>query len=498
LFDVAISENEALRQENAALRQDIGTLKDAVAKRDEIIEDSLDTIADLTAKNEAMQKKIDEPKKNSSNSHISPANNPNEGRKKGKTDKPKDEEGETKKKKGAQPGHPASQYKPFNDDEVDFFKDYLPPSGDTCSDCGSQMTRSEEHDRRMDQLEVPDNPILKVVHRGIGYVCPGCGKVHVGEIPEEVTNQGLISPSLAAFIGQLNTTGRVSLRSIQEILESMNVHLSLGAISKTLFKLGNALDGPYKALIDRLPDEPRLFVDETGFKENGRKCYVWGFNTKTYVVFVIGMRSASIIETILGKDYDGIINCDYYAAYRAFLARHPEAKLQFCHAHLIRDFKYLSDHLDKATREYGESLLAISKRLMELWHDFVINPDEELHRQLRECAEDFKAKALEAPEGNKKAQAIAKRFKKYPDSYFSFINEEGVEPTNNEAERSFRFIALARRISQGTRSEAGRRARERLWTAFATCRKQKKSVLDYFKEAYSAYCAKRSVPSLLG
>jgi transposase len=103
---------------------------------------------------------------------------------------------------------------------------------------------------------------------------------------------------------------------------------------------------------------------------------------------------------------------------------------------------------------------------------------------------------LNAPD-KPKPKALAQRFIDYPDGYFTFIDTPGVDPTNNLAERNFRFIALARLISQGSRSEQGRRARERLWTATVTCRRQKRSLFDYLTGALTAYCKGEAVPSLL-
>jgi hypothetical protein len=126
--------------------------------------------------------------------------------------------------------------------------------------------------------------------------------------------------------------------------------------------------------------------------------------------------------------------------------------------------------------------LDIEKKLFETWHAFTQNPTEELYTNLKQVAEELKAFALAAPTDNKKCENIAKIFADFPGGYTSFVDNQGVEPTNNEAERSFRFLAIIRRISFGTGSEAGRRAREKLWTTYGTCRKQKKSLFHTLPE----------------
>jgi transposase len=403
-----------------------------------------------------------------------------------------------KRKIGAQPGHEAHQHKRFdtNDPSVEIIH-FFPPQGTVCQ-CGSNMERlPESFGYSMDQYELPEIPIKKIVNVADGYVCPDCGRIHEPHLPDYLKKQGLIGERLAALIGTLNLTGRVPYRGIQELLGALHADISLGCVSKCLAKMANALDGPYRELYEKLKDEPVLNIDETSHKENGKRLYTWAFAARDFVVFVIGFRAASVLEAALTLDYKGIIGCDYYSAYRAYFKNNPNAQPAFCHAHLVRDLKYLADHLlEPEVVAFGEELLGIEKRLFELWHEFSLNPSEELHQKLRECAEEFRSAAWRAPDDNK-TQAIAKRFVDWPEGYFTFIDNEGVDPTNNSVEGFFRFIALVRKISQGTRSEAGRSIRERVWTAFATCRKRKRSVFEYFLMAYSAWSRGEPAPSLL-
>ena len=95
------------------------------------------------------------------------------------------------------------------------------------------------------------------------------------------------------------------------------------------------------------------------------------------------------------------------------------------------------------------------------------------------------------------AQNMAKRFREHGDSYFTFLDVPGVEPTNNGPERQIRFLAIDRKITQGTRGETGRRWCERIWTALATCAQQGRSAFDFIHHSIIAHFTDQPFPSLL-
>jgi transposase len=110
-------------------------------------------------------------------------------------------------------------------------------------------------------------------------------------------------------------------------------------------------------------------------------------------------------------------------------------------------------------------------------------------------AEVLRCGAHDVP-ATKASGNLAKRFEKHGESYFRFITTPGVEPTNNLAEQAIRFVVIDRRITQGTRSEAGNRWCERIWTVIATCSQQGRSVFEYLEAAVAAWFAGTEPPAL--
>ena len=91
----------------------------------------------------------------------------------------------------------------------------------------------------------------------------------------------------------------------------------------------------------------------------------------------------------------------------------------------------------------------------------------------------------------KHARNLAERFRKHGAAYFRFVTTPGIEPTNNLAEQAIRFVVIDRRITQGTRSEKGRRWCERIWTVIATCAQQGRGAFQFLLDSVQAYLSTR-------
>jgi len=199
----------------------------------------------------------------------------------------------------------------------------------------------------------------------------------------------------------------------------------------------------------------------------------------------------------LGKEFDGILGCDYFSAYHKYM-RDFGVLLQFCLAHLIRDVKFLVEHPHKKNQAYGLLLLADLRRLFGVIHqrEEYASPDN-FQRALEKARRQLVWDATRRAPLSREAYNLAQRFRTNADSYFRFITEPGVEPTNNLAEQAIRFVAIHRRITQGTRGEDGRRWCERIWTVIQTCSQQGRSVFEFLCAAVTAYFRSDEAPSLL-
>ncbi len=467
----------------------IAKLTEAVAGKNVRISGQAKEIARLQAMVSELESKLAKANKNSSTSSKPPSSDIVKPGKTPKTSK------EAKRKKGGQKGHPRHERPPFKAEEIDDVTEY---TLDACPDCGGSLCSADQAPRVIQQVEIVEKPIRIDEHRGLAYWCEHCQKVHYAPFPQVVENAGLFGPRLSAQVAYQKSAVHASFLTIQKYLRDvLGISVSRGYLGKIVQKVSQALQNPYDELLKRLPYESWLNVDETGHKDNGDRFWTWCFRAETYVLFKIaGSRGSQILFDVLGKEFAGILGCDYFSAYRKYM-KDCDVYVQFCLAHLIRDLKYLMTLPDKATVVYGENLLNSIREMFGIIHRRQTMDQETFEAALVVKREEILAIGISDVPQTREAQNLAKRFRLHGDSYFRFITTPGVEPTNNLAEQAIRFVVIDRLITQGTRGKPGRQWSERIWTVLATCADQSRSAFDFLYNAVQAYFTDQPAPSLL-
>jgi transposase len=358
---------------------------------------------------------------------------------------------------------------------------------------------AQESGRTIQQVELLQVPVQIEQHTAQGQWCPKCQKTFVTTLPDELRKAGLVGPRLTALVGFLKGACHMSYSTLRKYFRDvLGVTISRGMLRKLVGKVTDSLADPYEALCAMLPTEDRLNVDETGHKENGQRLWTWCFRAYLYTVYKISpSRGSEVLVATLGKEFNGILGCDYFSAYHKYM-RDFGVVLQFCLAHLIRDVKFLVEHPYKKNQAYGQLLLEDLRRLFSVIHrrEEYASP-ENFQRALEEARRQLVWDATRRAPLSREAYNLAQRFRENADSYFRFITEPNVEPTNNLAEQAIRFVAIHRRITQGTRSEDGRNWCERIWTVIQTCSQQSRSVFEFLCAAVTAYFRSDEAPSLL-
>lgn len=432
-------------------------------------------------------------KKNSTNSSKPPSSdivNP----------KPKetlDSNGTSKRKRGGQPGHSRHERAPFQADEIDNTWVYFYTG---CPCCGGELVETDVPDKTLQQIEIQEVPIHIEEHRRVTQQCVRCDKLHCPAWPDDLKKAGLVGPRLTALIGYLKSACHMSFTAIRKYLRDVvHVTLSRGMLRKLVAKVADSLLDPYEQLLALLPNEEQLNVDETGHKENGKRLWTWCFRATLFTVYKISpSRGSDILIEVLGDEFNGILGCDYFSAYRKYM-KDFNVVVQFCLAHFIRDVKFLTTHPDKKNKKHGELLLDHLRKLFGIIHRRDEYATEAGFRNaLTRVRNDMLHDAIMESPGTREADNLGDRFVDHFESYFTFITSPDVEPTNNLAEQAIRFVAIHRRMTQGTRSEGGRNWCERIWTVITTCGQQGRSVFDFICAAVTADFQSQPAPSLIG
>ena len=409
--------------------------------------------------------------------------------------KPPADDSSSPRPAGGQPGHPKHKRAPFPPEQVTCFEEHLLQ---VCPCCGGGLRRNGHLARVVQQVEIAKPPLTIEQHTSPEFWCVRCQKAYKAPPPSAIEKGGLVGPQLTALIAYLKGACHASYSTVRKFLRDVvGLSISRGQLAKVIAKVSAALDGPYQELLPLLAREARLNVDETGHKDNGTPMWTWCFRAELYTLFKIDpSRSGDVLIEVLGAEFDGVLGCDYFSAYRRY-QREFGVLLQFCLAHLIRDVKYLTTLPDARDRAYGERLREALRRLFGVIHEREGSSALVFQRRLEAAgAEVLRCGTQGVPE-TRASRTLAQRFAKHGSSYFLFITTPGVEPTNNLAEQAIRFVVLDRLVTQGTRSEAGNRWCERIWTVIATCGQQGRSVFTYLEAAVGAWFAGTGAPSLL-
>jgi transposase len=411
-----------------------------------------------------------------------------------KPPKPPRKDGQ-KRQRGGQPGHEQHLRSPFPPEAINKI---VPYTLDCCPDCGGKLRAFERPTEVLQQVEIPETPAVVTEHRALAYRCPHCHKSYFVSLPEAVAKAGLFGARLTALVAYLKGVCHASYSTIRKFLRDVvGVKVSRGYLTKLITKVSRSLADCYGELLDRLPGEAALNVDETGHPENRQRYWTWCFRARLFTLFHIDKsRGSEVLIEALGTDFNGVLGCDYFSAYRKYMRKFG-VRVQFCMAHLIRDVKFLLTLPSAADRTYGRRLRDM---LGELFG--VIHGREQMSRaDFRSALETARRRVLWAGTTDvprtRHAQNLAERFRKHGEAYFCFITTPGIGPTNNLAEQAIRFVVIDRRITQGTRSAKGRRWCERIWTVIATCAQQGRAAFQFLLDSVQAHLSGTSPPSLL-
>jgi len=408
--------------------------------------------------------------------------------------KPPTDENSDKRSIGGQIGHHKHERMPFPPEQITDFVDHRLH---VCPCCQGNLEHNESLDRIIQQVDITTPALTIEQHTRRAYWCDTCRRSYFAPLPLHIDKGGLVGPRLTGLIAYLKGPCHASYSTVRTFLRDVaRVTIARSEVNNIIKKVTEALAVPYTELLQMLPNEAFVNVDETGHPCNGDNWWTWCFRAELYTLYRIDpYRHAEVLMDILGKDFAGVLGCDYFSAYRRYM-KECSVRVQFCLAHLIRDVKFLITLPDAQDRQYGERLRTTLKEMFEVFHQREQIGGPELQTRLKMARTRVLQAGKNAP-ATRHAQNMARRFETHGESYFTFITTPGVGPTNNLAEQAIRFVVIDRHITQGTRSEGGQRWNERIWTVIATCVQHGKSVHDYLQEAVDAWFRNGTAPSLL-
>src|SRR6266508_4591970 len=362
------------------------------------------------------------------------------------------------RRRGGQPGHEGKNRPLLPLERVDEVINHWPQR---CQACARRFGDEERIDvaapQRHQVAELPPLAVTVSEHRLHRLRCPACAAETRAELPADVPR--------GAF----------------------GVRLQAAVVALAL---------PYNELLAHVRGAPAVNIDETGWRLRGKQRTLRAAITRQAAVFRVAPdRHEREARALLGDEFAGVTSSDRWWAYN-YLG--PERR-QVCWSHLVRDFTAHAEGL-AAQKEFGEAGLAIAAGVFAAWNAFKADGDRTaLKRRLAPRARELRG--LLERQGRKSAKTkrhrlFAKNLLKVWPALWTFAATEGVEPTNNAAERALRGPVIHRKLSLGSQSEDGERTIERLLSASVTCRLQNRSLFAYFAEVLNASIRGDPIPLL--
>lgn len=398
----------------------------------------------------------------------------------------------SKRQRGGRPGHEKHERPLIPADQCD---DVQPLQPTECRRCGEKLSGDDPQPLRHQVWELPEIKPQVTEYQRHRLGCPACGETTCAPLPAGVP-QGQSGPRLMALVALLMAYYRQSKRRTAEFLGALLGQPCSAALTvKIQTEVTAALRPSYEEAAAQLPTQEHVSIDETATKQENGKAWLWTFVARTFTAFAVrATREATALVDLLKETLRGIVACDRAKMYWQV------KRLQWCWAHLKRDFQGLIDSGERQAQWLGYRLRRATCELFEHWANYrrgTITRAALLRRMgpVRRTVERLLLRGAQS--GNRPVQGMCRELHKHRDWLWTFLRHEGIEPTNNASERALRHAVIWRKLSFGTQSAAGSRFAETMLTVIETCRQQCRNVFAFVTAAVKAHLAGQPAPSLL-
>ena len=468
------------------------TREEAIAIAHSDPEIIVEVLLQLSARIDELERKIALLTRDSSNSSKPPSSDGPAAKLKARPPKKS-----KKRKPGGQPGHKGSNRNLIPTDQADLV---IPVFPEACARCGAALSPDPDQPSgkywRHQIVDIPE-PKPHVTEYQLRCVRCSCGAENWPTPPKQARSG--FGPRLTAFLAYLTGLHRVTRRGCQEIAKTVfGIDICLGSVCKLHQEVSESLAPAHQEARQSLPEQPVLNIDETGWSNQGESRWLWGFTTQNIAFFhIAASRGSQVLKNILGEVYKGTLCSDMYSAYKAF---HKGIR-QFCWAHIIRKIKGVKHSCRSPDAvKFAKWILSETGRMFALWHAFkqerldrntLVLKSVPIKARMNKCLQYYLSSS------DYDVRHMAKSLSKHWDGLFTFLKVEGVEPTNNSAERILRPAVQWRKICFGNQSEQGELLTARLLTVIRSCVLQKRNAFQFLIQSIEAHRRALPTPSIV-
>jgi len=396
------------------------------------------------------------------------------------------------RKQGGQPGHPDHKRDLVPPDQVAKMVELFPSS---CSNCSH--TKFDSNPVAIEHRQVIELPEIKpdVTQYNIHTCrCEKCGKHVRADIPIEAEKG--FGPRLMGFMTMLRGEGHLSQRKICSITGYLGTKISLGGLCNVHKLAATLLEKPFEEIREAVLSAENVNGDETSWRLRGKRCWIWIGATLRATFFQIDpSRSQEAFKRVFGG-FVNTLTSDRYGAYNLY-----EGKKQACLAHILRDFTKMGER-SGADGAIGRILLEQLKEIFGHWKKFKnaemtrVACREAANPHIQNINDALSVGASAEQIGNKSQSLCCDLLTRFA-TLWTFLEQEGVEPTNNLAERGLRPFVIARKLSNGSQSDWGIQFSERTMTVVCTLKQQARNVFEYLTQVFFSHLGQGPAPPVL-
>ena len=385
------------------------------------------------------------------------------------------------KRPGRKPGHPPSHRPAPPPEQVD--RTVEVPLPQDCPECHTSLEGAPTTVHDQYQIDLPEpRPVITRFRVPVAR-CPACYRRVQGRHPEQ-TSDALgaaavqYGPRLLGLAADLKHRLGVSYRKCSSVLLTLT---GLVVASAALVRSGHRLRRLARPSDDALVEAARRsaaqHVDETGWKIGGRSAWLWVFADEHATLYRIRpSRGHEVVVEVLGEDYEGVLVSDCFLAYDPL--KFTKSK---CAAHLLRRCSEIEQSKSRGAVRFSRRVAALLRRAMALKRRRGTISDHGYAVQRGQVHAEWD-RLLAGTYTDPDNARLAKLLRKHRGSVLGFLDHDGVDATNNLAEREVRPAVIARKLSAGNRTEAGAETHAVLASVLRTCGRQGRGILEALTE----------------
>ena len=402
------------------------------------------------------------------------------------------------RKPGGQSGHRGAGRELRPEDQIDEIVDHYP---EACGGCGRQFASDQQTpSRQFGRYQIAELPPISVTfteHRTHQLRCRDCRARTSAQLPEQVAGSSF-GPRLQAAVVTLTARHRVSRRGICELARDLfGVTISTGAADAICQRASDALADPHLYLHHWVLGQGAVHVDETGWRTRGEGRALWTATTPGATFLQIAEHcNREQFNQLIGTSYPGIVISDRWNGYSHLDPNHR----QVCWSHIQRDFRRHADGLAEQ-KIFGQAGFQLTRQVFAAWRAYQHqhHDRDQLQAEIAPIQTELRLLLEQASPKSRRTRwhrQFANNLLKVWPALWTFTILDGVEPTNNPAERALRGPVIHRKLSLGTQSHNGERFAERALSIAVTCRQQHRSLFAYLSELLTAHPRGDPLPAL--